>query len=99
MLEMARIREKIEAICARNQCDYLVDSFEAICKNTSVMLMCVSQIDGEEGRSLQHMALTSLALDLKLIERCTNRKVSEAFAECFTEASNSLDESVERARK
>ena len=99
MFEMHRLREKIDAICARYKCDHLADSFEAISRNTAVMLRCLSNIEGSGAKDLHQMVLASLALELQLIEKCASVEFAEAFAECFTAASNSLDECFKGANK
>ena len=95
--EMQRLREKIEAICARNKCEHLADVFESIVRNTSVMV--VSSAGDKNTQDLYQMAVTSLALNLQLIEECTSRKVAMAFSECFNEASAAIDAAFERAKK
>ena len=99
LFEMERMREKIDAICARHKCEHLADLFEAICRNTSVLLVCLSREEDDRGKDLLQMVLSSLALDLQLIEACTSRKVAMAFSECFNEASASIDATFERAKK
>jgi len=99
MFEMHRLREKIDAICARYKCDHLADSFEAISRNTTVILRCLSNIEGSGVKDLHQMVLVSLALELQLIEKCASVESAEAFAECFTAASDSLDECFKGANK
>jgi hypothetical protein len=93
--EMQRLREKIEAICARHKCEHLADPFEAICRNTSVMV--VSFAGDKNTKDFYQMAITSLALNLQLIEACTSRKVAMAFSECFNEASAAIDAAFKRS--
>jgi len=50
-------------------------------------------------KDLHQMVLASLALELQLIEKCASVEFAEAFAECFTAASNSLDECFKGANK
>ena len=99
LFEMERVREKIDAICARHKCEHFADLFEAICRNTSVLLVCLSREEDDRGKDLLQMVLSSLALDLQLIEKCTSRQVAEAFSECFNEASASVDATFKRAEK
>ena len=96
LFEMKRLREKIEAICARNKCEHLADVFESIARNTSVMLVGLANNKGTE--DFHQMAMASLALDMQLIEACTNREVAMAFSECFNEASASIDAAFKRSK-
>ena len=95
LFEMKRLREKIEAICARNKCEHLADVFESIARNTSVMV--VSFAGDKNTQDFYQMAVTSLALNLQLIEECTSREVAMAFSECFNEASAAIDAAFKRS--
>lgn len=97
LFEMKRLREKIEAICARHKCEHLADPFEDICRNTSVLIVGLANDNAPGSKDFYQIAVTSLALDLQLIEACTSRKVAVAFSECFNEASAAIDAAFKRS--
>lgn len=97
--EIERLREKIDAICARNKCEHLAEVFENICRNKALMFMYLCPDESDRGEDLKKMAMGSLALTIRLIEELANQRVAQAFAECFNEASSFIDEAMERAQK